>query len=455
MRCSYCKKVDNCSSVEHLANLIQAAFERHYRQTENQPDYSYAFYDDMTWSRRGEPIVDVIATAAGISKVAALDVQKILGDRHWSFELEKMGEECPYSEDSYYEEYEPDDVFWQHDWNEFEASLKTEARFFSQFAADLLKNVFSRIEEVRNKDGASVVITAGPGAKISHLYRARSFQSDEALKKAMARPDAELGPPPSKLATAGRMNARGISVFYGASDSEVALSEVRPPVGSWVAVAAFEISRPLKLLDLTTLNTAQIPGSIFDPTFSLSLERARFLRSLAGRMTKPIMPEDEAIDYLPTQVVADFLASQQNHDLDGIVYPSAQTLSGAFNVVLFHKSSKVKKLSVPDGTKFFAFIGNQHELEEWSTDFFVVEEREESSQPNELDESVIPGKQHDFDWPDKRRPALKILTETLSVHNVLAIQYETRHSSVSRHKRVRVAEENQLANPEMQKLGIT
>ena len=52
-------------------------------------------------------------------------------------------------------------------------------------------------------------------------------------------------------AAAGRMNARGISVFYGANDPLVALSEVRPPVGARVAIARFEIIRPIKLLDLT------------------------------------------------------------------------------------------------------------------------------------------------------------------------------------------------------------
>jgi len=49
------------------------------------------------------------------------------------------------------------------------------------------------------------------------------------------------------------MNARGVSVFYGAIDPRVALAEVRPPVGSRVAVARFEIIRPLRLLDLNAL----------------------------------------------------------------------------------------------------------------------------------------------------------------------------------------------------------
>ena len=48
--------------------------------------------------------------------------------------------------------------------------------------------------------------------------------------------------------TGGRMNAAGISVFYGATDDETAIAGVRPPVGSWVATATFEVIRPLRLL---------------------------------------------------------------------------------------------------------------------------------------------------------------------------------------------------------------
>jgi hypothetical protein len=34
------------------------------------------------------------------------------------------------------------------------------------------------------------------------------------------------------------MNARGISVFYGANNQKAAIAEVRPPVGSQIAVWA-------------------------------------------------------------------------------------------------------------------------------------------------------------------------------------------------------------------------
>src|SRR5260221_11974731 len=105
------------------------------------------------------------------------------------------------------------------------------------------------------------------------------------------------------------MSARGISVFYGATNASVALAEVRPPVGSKVVVARFIITRPLRLLDLTALDDVRDGGSIFDPSLKGRLERAAFLRSLGQCMTRPVMPDDEAFDYVTTQAITNYLAT--------------------------------------------------------------------------------------------------------------------------------------------------
>src|SRR3954470_5589142 len=79
------------------------------------------------------------------------------------------------------------------------------------------------------------------------------IQRDADTVRAMERPDLEVGPPPPARAMAGRMNARGISVFYGALEAATAVAEVRPPVGSKVLVVRFEILRPVRLLDVEAL----------------------------------------------------------------------------------------------------------------------------------------------------------------------------------------------------------
>ena len=180
--------------------------------------------------------------------------------------------------------------------------MKKEARFFSRTAAAHLASVFGDIDKLRTRDARPLVVDAGPQFALNHLYRARVFQADEKLEEALCRPELHLGSPPARLASAGRMNARGISVFYGATAAGVAIAEVRPPVGSKVAVAKFVIIRPLRLLDLTALEKVHDRGSIFDPSLKNRLERAAFLQSLGLRITRPVMPDDEAFDYLATQI---------------------------------------------------------------------------------------------------------------------------------------------------------
>jgi hypothetical protein len=245
------------------------------------------------------------------------------------------------------------------DWFDLERSLKAEARFFNKDAERTLKSIFEGIHGHQTKAGRPIVVDAGPGTDFAMFYRARVFQAEEELREAMKRPDAALGPPPRSRTVAGRMNAMGIAVFYGATHSAVALAEVRPPVGSKVLIAGFEVIRPLKLLDLVSIaDLADEEGSLFDDVHRRRLQRAQFLRELGERLSKPVLPHDEPLDYLPTQAVADFLASADDPPLDGIIYPSVQDgpshpirwIQGdrhryRCNVVLFHKAARVQSLN--------------------------------------------------------------------------------------------------------------
>ncbi len=234
---------------------------------------------------------------------------------------------------------------------QFRELSKTEARFFNQSAVAHLASLFDGIETLATRKRRSVVVRAGPGTRWKTLFRARVFQSDDELRAALTHPDRHLGPPPSQVATARRMNARGISVFYGANSQAAALAEVRPPVGSQVAIARFNIIPPLRLLDLTAFDGLVTHGSIFDPAYLRALKKAAFLRTLGQRLSRPVMPNDEALAYVATQAVADFLATERNMKLDGLIFPAVQAAGGARNVVLFHKASRVKPLELPKGTE--------------------------------------------------------------------------------------------------------
>lgn len=441
--CSYCAETAPCWIIEALAERIETAFGHHYTRTSNEPDsWQERMMADREssyeWYREGEPVIDAIETAAKIPLEAAADVQEILSDRHAEVGADYTGEETEFSSDSYYAEISSSDQAWQEEWRDFEEALKTEARFFSRTAAAHLAAVFGNIDKLKTKDDLPIVVEAGPDLALDHLYRGRVFQSRKKLEDALCKPDLDLGSPPARHASAGRMNAGGISVFYGATDAGVAIAEVRPPVGSTVAVAKFSIIKPLRLLDLTALENVYDGGSIFDTSLKQRMERVAFLRSLCQRMTRPVMPDDEAFDYLATQAVADFLATENEPRLDGIIFPSAQSKDGR-NVVLFHKAARVEAIKLPKGTEVEASSG--HDTEEgWEVEYSVIEwvpPPPASPPPKDKDDPFKFPFRADLHMPwnaDHRESTLRVDPASVEVHEVNWVQVQCTAFRVSRHR---------------------
>ena len=176
-------------------------------------------------------------------------------------------------------------------WARLEDSLKTQSRFINRTATRYLASIFAGLNELETRDGRRLVVDAGPGAAFHAIYRARVFESDERLEAALARPDIHLGPPASHLASAGRMNAQGISVFYGASTQKAAIAEVRPPVNAQIAVAQFQIIRKLRFLDLTVLDTVRDTDSLAD--FGLSGRREDAILSIGSKLAPRIASSED------------------------------------------------------------------------------------------------------------------------------------------------------------------
>lgn len=446
LSCSYCDRITKSYRIGQLAKRIEEAFEQHYFRTSDQPTaWQCSMLADKEssyeWERDGEPVLYAIMNAADMPEAAANDIQQILEHQYSDFDAAALGEETEFSSDSYYQEKRADDRHWQEEWREFERSMKSEARFFNREAANHLKSVFDGTDLMKTQDGRSLVIGAGPATSFTGLYRARVFQADNKLEEALIRPDRHLGSPPSMNANAGRMNAHGISVFYGANNPKVALVEVRPPVGSRVAVARFEIVRPLRLLDLTALSAVSTTGSIFDRAFAGRLERAMFLRSLSHRITKPVMPDDEPFEYIATQAVADFLATESTMQLDGIIFPSVQTAGLSLNIVLFHKAAKVEQLDLPEGTEMRASLGLMDE-DRWQVEYTVVEEvppkkEKDDEKTNTLSFEYLRredvGDLEGLPF-DPRLSTLKIDLDSVTVHIIKAVEFTTEEHKVYRHR---------------------
>ena len=196
--------------------------------------------------------------------------------------------------------------------------MKTRSRFFNSEAQEILEDIFRDVETKDTWQGESVLIALGKKEASKSLFRARVVDPNR-IKTVLAQPEKQLGPPPSEFAGTGRMNAYGISIFYGATDKRTAIAEVRPSVGSTVLVAKFDIVRDVQILDLDILANLFVKESYFSEQFADQITHAVFLRKLGKLCSKPVLPGAEKFEYLVTQAVAEFLAS--NPAIDGIAYP--------------------------------------------------------------------------------------------------------------------------------------
>jgi hypothetical protein len=115
-------------------------------------------------------------------------------------------------------------------WEAVERELNHKNRFFSTSARKLFDALFRGIEILRSGDeNDENVVWKLP--ENSRLFRARHFREGQSLKEFYADPYKHIGPPPPGRTRAGRMNAEGVVLFYGAREHLTCLAEMRPYLG--------------------------------------------------------------------------------------------------------------------------------------------------------------------------------------------------------------------------------
>ncbi|WP_336778724.1 RES family NAD+ phosphorylase [Pantoea sp. USHLN256] len=396
--CHYCEETCACFTLETISNLIEQAIGEHFVRTSDEPstmEYAMIKHCGHDWYRDGEEIGQVIEDLLQTSPEVAHDVQQLLEERHSDFDSDAMGLETEFSCESHYVERQKVSTGRLNSiWERFVTTLKTESRYINPYVRETLDSLFSGVEAMRSGRNGTVIIEAGPDTDVPFLFRARWCRGHDELESILITPDRELGPPPYRLSGANRMSARGISVFYGASSAETAISEIRPPVGCNVVCAKFILIRPLRLLNLLALENVWESGSMLDPDFIRKREQAAFLRTLTSRIVDPVLPGEEDFSYIPTQVIAEYLAESPTMALDGILYPSVQ-LSGlksdeSYNVVLFHKASCVRYQTLPAQEGCRISYGLQYDEDDWETDICVTEIAEPVDANSQQEKEEIP-----------------------------------------------------------------
>ena len=356
-RCTYCEENRETICLEDLALRVHEVIQKVFWPVPAKyARYAYGLTKEgRTFGKYGSsPTADVIADLVGVSREYAKDLVMVLAHTYESKVGDTNGQTQLYGPDSLLSRLQGIREF-RGEWVEFTTELRSKARFFGPHAENILQELFGDLTIYQTSSGRSVIRTIGPGDEDGFIWRGRVAHSRRELREFLGLGTVQLGPPPSQSdatgrisPSAGRMNAPGVPVFYGASDLETCVAEVRPPVGSFVVAAKFELLKSVHLLDFDALDNVE-EGSYFDPDFVAQSYRAAFLRFVARKIAQPVMPQDEASEYVTTQVLADFLANKAKPRLHGVIFGSSQTrVRGSiakgknYNVVLFNHAREVE-----------------------------------------------------------------------------------------------------------------
>ncbi|MDH4120713.1 MAG: RES family NAD+ phosphorylase [Deltaproteobacteria bacterium] len=446
--CSYCGKKKKGILISDLAEKVESVIDDFFQLTDEDPtgDEFIREMNGYMWERSGEEVNLVIQEIAEIEEEIAEDVRDYLELKNCDRRDARDGIENPFSASAHYEHVGPDTWYFKETWSSFKRHIRTEARYFSRKAEYALRHIFYNLTNLVSVTGEKPVRVIEPGEKGSQIYRARMAESDHMLKTILSDPTRELGPPPSRKARSGRMNASGISVFYGGMNAETCIAEIRPPVGSQVVVGKFEIIKPIHILNFKVLEEIFVHWNYFDPDLKMKWGSAVFFEELVKELTRPIMPSDEEFEYLPTQVVAEFLAQYVNPKLDGMIFRSSQTNNEGENVVLFQHASIVEQYILPPGCKVSIDMGQVYEDEvDDSISIYEAEAEktneetpsaEEDSNPlkylvnlTELNTLRLRGLE---DQSPLLPPTLRLDVKGIEVFRITAAKYTTENRSVQR-----------------------
>jgi hypothetical protein len=204
-------------------------------------------------------------------------------------------------------------------WQTVRSELMHQNRFFPKTVEDL---------DLDRVEGLLTHLQINMSDVASEWFRSRIQDGDRPFSAK------EMGAPPKDRAGHGRANPAGIPYLYLASDLRTAVSEVRPHPGEIACVAAFSVSGALSLVDLRQPRITVSPFSLSSESAVAQMrEDVNFLEHFGDELTRPVVPQAAAIDYIPSQYLCEFI---KGCGYDGVVYRSS--VGTGINIALFEPS---------------------------------------------------------------------------------------------------------------------
>ena len=172
-----------------------------------------------------------------------------------------------------------------------------------------------------------------------------------------------MGAPPRRFAKDGRLNPRGIPYLYLASDKNTAIAEVRPWINQFVTVGEFQVLKNLNIVDTTKI----LKSSKVKIKNHLEYNDYLVWRNIDREFSKPVSTEDDLLEYLPTQYLADLFKSA---GYDGVKYNSSVIRKG-YNLLIFNirvaKCNKCRLYSVSELIYKARAFGRPETMQEMAT----------------------------------------------------------------------------------------
>ncbi|HVC61798.1 MAG TPA: RES family NAD+ phosphorylase [Acetobacteraceae bacterium] len=187
--------------------------------------------------------------------------------------------------------------------NDFTMSMKIDARYFrsdggERFLQEVLASCKTRevglpkgriLWRVRS-GGVSLKVYIGDADMRGIIYKSR--------------PHPRCGMKPLRInwRSEGRVNQRGISYLYLATNLNTALADVRPWIGLIVSVERFEVVGNLKVIDCSDLDDRMM--MLFD-SGNTSIREDGIWVGIDRAFAEPVGRDDDVAAYVPTQMLAE------------------------------------------------------------------------------------------------------------------------------------------------------
>lgn len=347
-KCSNCDKIQVCVEYEYLEKILKKVILDHYMVVTKDTTRSWIINDPSYRFSLDRAVKGLIGPIFRIEEIIDnISTREVIDARNGDYRYLNLT-------DVYLIPKKYPDVF-QLEWNSLVTELKTSRRFFSEKARNLFDKIFDGIENLfpeQISDQSNILVNDNIDYSAirllpigTEIFRARKADSKDNCKRIIKNSKNELSPPPSHFAAQGRMNAKGVSIFYGAFDSKTCIAEMRSSIGNYLVLGTFKSVKELRVLDFTKLSNAHSIISFFQPNAIEQVTRQNFLWKLNSLISSPVTSGQED-EYLITQVLAEYLAYVRNDSFDGISFESTQ-IKGGTNIILFPKHN-LDEIMVPD-----------------------------------------------------------------------------------------------------------